>query len=211
MLAAKEPDTEELVERASQGDSKARQELLGRHRSRLRRMVAVRMDPRVCARVDPSDVVQESLTEAFQNLSDYLRHRPLPFYAWLRQFALERIQKLHRRHIHTQKRSVAREERWALPLPDDSVMKLARRLVAQSSSPSHRLVRQEQRETVKAALAELSARDREVLVLRHLEQLSTYEIASVLGISEGAVMTRHTRALEQLRGLLDDERPENHS
>src|SRR5579864_4019582 len=109
MVATNKPDTERLLEQASRGDAAARQQLLERYRTRLRRMVAVRMDRRLAARVDPSDVVQESLADAFQNLSDYLRRRPLPFYAWLRQFAWERLLKLHRRHIHTQKRSVTRE------------------------------------------------------------------------------------------------------
>src|SRR5215469_5432244 len=125
-MARHEPDTEELVERASQGDGSARQQLLWRHRDRLKGMVAVRLDRRVAARVDPSDVVQEALAEAAAKLSDYLRQRPLPFYPWLRRLAWERLVKLHRYHIHAGKRSVTREQ--VSTLPDESADELARRL-----------------------------------------------------------------------------------
>src|SRR4051812_405648 len=204
-MATGTPDTERLIEQAAGGDDEARQQLLARHRARLHRMIAVRMDRRLSARVAPSDLVQEVLIDAARALSDYLRRRPLPFYAWLRQFAWDRLLKLHRHHIRTRKRSVDREQQWALPLPGGSVMELARRLVASGTSPSRRLVRDELRDRLRVALALLSERDREVLVLRHLEQLSTAEVAAVLGISVGAVMTRHTRALERLRNLLDHE------
>src|SRR5262249_15431535 len=112
------PDTQELLERSVAGDAMARQELLVRHRARLRRMVAVRLDRRLSARVDPSDVVQEALADAAQHLDDYLRDRPLPFYPWLRQFAWERVVKTHRDHIHAQRRSIIREEP-NMPLPDE--------------------------------------------------------------------------------------------
>jgi RNA polymerase sigma-70 factor (ECF subfamily) len=204
MTASHEPDTDQLLDRAGRGDPAARQQLLVRHRPRLQQMIAVRMDRRLSARIDPSDVVQETLAEAVQQLSDYLRHRPLPFYPWLRQLACDRLAELHRRHVQARKRSVTREEP-APPLPDESVLELAGRLLARGSSPSARLVRQELCGRVRAALEQLAAHDREVLVLRHLEQLSTREIAAVLGITEGAVYTRHLRALERLRALLGDE------
>jgi RNA polymerase sigma-70 factor (ECF subfamily) len=118
MVARNDPDTDELVDRACDGDQDARQQLLVRHRKRLRQMVALRMDRRLMARVDPSDVVQEALTDAAQELSDYLRDRPLPFYPWLRQLAWERLIELHRRHLHAQKRSVRREDPDFLALPE---------------------------------------------------------------------------------------------
>jgi RNA polymerase sigma-70 factor (ECF subfamily) len=171
-------------------------------------MVALRMDRRMRARVDPSDVVQETLHEADQQLSDYLRRRPLPFYPWLRQIALERLIDYHRRHIHAQKRSVKREEQPLPRLPDESMLDLAHRLFRSGSSPSVQLQRRELRERVQRILSQLSERDREVLILRHLEQLSARDIAAVLGISEGAVHTRHLRALERMRKALGDEFPE---
>lgn len=198
-------DTEELLDRAAAGDDAARQQLLVRHRDRLRRMVAVRMDRRLAARVDPSDIVQEALVEAVQKLDDYARDRPLPFYPWLRQFAWERLVKAHRRHIHAQRRGVGREETGDMPLPDESALDLAERLVASGTSPSQQLTRQEQRERLREALTKLAPHDREVLVMRHLEQMETREIAAVLGIGENAVRNRQFRALLRLRAVLEGE------
>ena len=207
----KPSDTDELLRQATLGDNDARQRLLDRHRGRLRQMVAVRVDRRLSARVDPSDVVQEALAEASLHLDDYLRDRPLAFYPWLRRFAWERLVALYRQHVLAGKRSVTREERGALLLSDQSAGALADRLLAPGTSPSHRVIRDELLDRVRGALARLAPKDREVLVMRHLEQLSTAEVAAVLGISEGAVMTRQTRALVRLRALLDDEPPEGRS
>jgi RNA polymerase sigma-70 factor (ECF subfamily) len=204
-MTSASPDTDQLLEQASQGDDQARQQLLIRHRARLRRMVAVRLDRRLAARVDPSDVVQETLAEAARNLADYLRERPIPFYPWLRRLAWERLVKLHRRHILTRKRSVTSEEAGALGLPDESALELANRVAASGSSPSKHLVQAEELARVQAALARLTEREREVLVMRYLEQLSTGEIAAALGIREGAVRARHLRALEHLRRLLAEQ------
>ena len=204
MNAAHQPDTDELLERAGTGDRSARQELLARHRGRLRQMVALRIDRRMAARVDPSDVVQEALADAAQSLSDYLRDRPLPFYPWLRQFAWERLLQLHRRHVQAQRRSVGREQLRIFDLADESEAILADWLVHAGSSPSARLMAVELRDRVRTALASLEPNDREVIVLRYLEQLSTKEIAAVLAITEAAVKTRHRRALERLRRRLDE-------
>jgi RNA polymerase sigma-70 factor (ECF subfamily) len=201
-MTSAQDDTRDLLDRTARGDAAARHDLLGRHRDRLRRMVAVRLDPRLAPRVDPSDIVQEALADAAGRLDDYLREPPLPFYPWLRQFAWERLVKAHRRHIHSRRRSVAREE--PMPLPDESVQQLARRLLAGDTSPSRRLIRDERRAELRAALSELDPRDREILVLRQLEQMETAEVAAVLGLSEGAVRTRQYRALLKLRALLED-------
>jgi RNA polymerase sigma-70 factor (ECF subfamily) len=197
-----DPDADELLDRAQRGDSAARNALLVRYRLRLRQMVSFRLDRRLLARLDPSDVVQEVLAEAARRLPGYLSQRPLPFYPWLRALAWERLVKLHRDHIHAQKRSVCREEPRPDGLPDESAQELANRLVDVAGSPSAQVLRTEQRRRVQEALARLPSRDRELLVLRYLEQLSTREIAAVLGASEGAVKTRHVRALERLHTLL---------
>ncbi len=146
------PDTGELVDRAAGGDAAARHQLLARHRARLRRMVAVRLDRRLAARVDPSDLVQESLADAARGLDVYLKERPLPFYPWLRQFAARRLANLARDHIAARRRSVTREEPWELPLPDRSAVALAERLVAGGTSPSGRVMRSEQLALVQEAL-----------------------------------------------------------
>jgi len=205
MMTAGDPDTDQLLDRAGQGDLLACQQLLLRHRRRLRQMIALRMDRRLAARMDASDVVQETLAEAIRRLPAYLRDRPLPFYPWLRQLAIDRLTDLHRRHVQAQKRSVRREERRVPTLSGESALELAGRLFARGSSPSARLRREELRGRVQTALARLAEPDRELLVLRHLEQLPARDIAAVLGITEGAVYTRHLRALRRLHDLLGDE------
>lgn len=194
----------ELLVRARQGDRAARSELLEKYRQRLRQMIDLRIDRRLCSRVDPSDVVQETLAEAHRNLDDYLEEEPLPIYPWLRQFAANRLADLHRRHLHAVKRSVLRE---SIPQEegDGSVVGLADWLVSTRSSPSRNLIREEVRGQVQRALLELPERDREILVLRYLESMATDEIAAVLGISIGAVKVRHLRALERIRPLIDPE------
>lgn len=199
------PDSDELLARAGHGDGAARSRLLDRHRGRLRRMVAVRLDPRLAARVDPSDVVQETLAEAHRRLDDYLAAKPVPFYPWLRQLAQDRLADLYRRHVRAARRAVGREEPAGPALSNESVAELAHRLAAPAPGPSEAAHRREQAGRLRAALGRLPDTDREVLVLRHLEQLSPHEIAAVLGVSPAVVYTRHLRALRRLRRVLDEE------
>jgi RNA polymerase sigma-70 factor, ECF subfamily len=201
-MPLKPPDTDELLRQTSQGSAGARDKLLTRHQDRLRKLIAYRMDRRLAARLDPSDVVQDVLIEAARKLPDYMRERPLPFYPWLRQIACDRLIELYRQHIQAQKRSVRREEPDAIALPDESLAELASRLVTSATSPSQRLLRKEIQERIRNALKRLAGRDREVLEIRHLEQLSVAETAAVLGISQAAVKTRHLRALQRLQELL---------
>jgi RNA polymerase sigma-70 factor (ECF subfamily) len=153
-------DERELLQAAASGDSDAGQRLLAQHRGLLRQMVAVYLDHRLAARIDPSDVVQEALADAARGLSGYLRERPLPFYSWLRQFAWQRLLQLHRHHIRAQRRSVDREVPWDIALPDRSADALANRLLANGTSPSRRMMRDELRRRVQAAMDRLPERDR---------------------------------------------------
>jgi RNA polymerase sigma-70 factor (ECF subfamily) len=199
------PDTEELLRRTSGGDPDARSALLDRHRRRLRRMIACRMDPRLAARFDPSDVVQEAIAEADRRLDDYLHKRPVPFYPWLRQLAWDRLVEQHRRHLRAQRRSVLREQAEPLALPDASAAQLVDQLLAHGESPSAGPQRAEVQKRVRRALAALAEPDREVLVLRYLEQLSAREVGAVLGLNEAAAKKRALRALQRLRKLLEDD------
>jgi RNA polymerase sigma-70 factor (ECF subfamily) len=198
------PDTDELLRRVHDHDTDARGLLLQRHRRRLRRMVVLRMDPRLAARVDPSDVVQEALAEADRRLDKYAVERPLPFYPWLRQLAWDRLVEQHRRHIGAARRTVNREEAQPFRLPGSSFLALADKLLDQGDSPSAALERAEQRKRVRAALEALAEPDREVLVLRYLEQQSAAEVAAVLGITEAAAKKRALRALQRLREHLKE-------
>jgi RNA polymerase sigma-70 factor (ECF subfamily) len=204
MVESHEPDTRELIRRSASGDREAVDGLLARHRDRLRQMVAIRMDKRLAARVDPSDIVQEALTEASQKLPDYLRQQRLPFYPWLRHLAWERLIGEHRRHLGAKARSVTREEQDGMVLPDHSAVQLAAQLLASGTSPSVRMIRKELRAKVQQMLSQLSTPDREVLVLRYLEQLSTAETAAVLGLTVDGVKSRQRRAVERFSNLLAD-------
>lgn len=196
------PDTEQLLIQARAGDPRALEQLLAGHRQKLRQMVAVRMDDRLAIRVDPSDVVQDVLATAFVKLPEYLRERPLAFYPWLRQLAWKRLVELHRQHVQAGKRSVMREQPQGMAISEQSAIQLADRLAASQTSPSGQMVKREARQRVRDALQQLRPRDRELLVLIYLEQLSTTETSVVLGLSEKAVTMRHLRALERLRRVL---------
>jgi RNA polymerase sigma-70 factor (ECF subfamily) len=203
-MPSENPDTDQLLAQVAAGNDEAAQQLLARHRPRLRRMVAVHLDYRISARVDPSDVVQEALAEAFQRLPQFLQERPVSFYPWLRQIAWQRLVKLHRTHIAARRRSVHREGDVSVRLPDESVLELADLLASSGAEPSQRLVQQEIRERVRTALNQAQPHDRELLVMRYLEHMSLNEISEVLGITLAAAKMRHARALQRLERMLSD-------
>jgi RNA polymerase sigma-70 factor (ECF subfamily) len=194
-------DTEHLLDLVSQGESSAAAALLDRHRQRLRRMVQLRIDPRLAARIDPSDIVQDALGEAHRRLPQFAAERPIPFYPWLRRIAWDRLLQMRRHHLLAKRRSVTRED--VLPLSGKSEILLAERLAA-ASSPSEQLVRREMCQRVRRAIAELPDNDREVIVLKHLEELSFQEAAAVLEIGAAAVYSRYYRAIQRLHRLLNE-------
>jgi RNA polymerase sigma-70 factor (ECF subfamily) len=199
-------DTDQLLDRIVLGDASATEALLTRHHKRLRRMVYLRIDPRLAARLDPSDIVQDALAEAHKRLPDYAAQRPIPFYPWLRRIAWDRLLAMHRRHIAAKRRTVLRED--VLPLSEDSEMLLAERLAAtEASSPSHQLLRREIRDRVRQAIAQLPAGDREIITLKHLEDLSFQEAAAVLEVTAAAVYSRYYRAIQRLHRLLHESEP----
>lgn len=206
MSTAAHPDIEELLRRAARGDQSAVAALLQRHRQRLGHMVSVHMAPEVSARFAASDVIQDALLDAHRKLPEYLQQRPVPFYVWLRQITWEQLMRYHRRHLEVQARTVHREEKIPLEAFESSVAQLADSLVDGASSPSGRFLRAESSRRVRAALDAMSIRDREVLVLRFVEDLSQAEAAAVLEISEGAVNMRQLRALRRLRTILEEEK-----
>lgn len=203
MAESRDQESQSLILQAAAGDEIAAGRLLEIHRDRIRAMIAVRLDRRLSTRVDPSDVLQETMIQAHQKLPEYLRTQPIPFYPWLRRIAWENIVQLHRQHLLAQARAVTREERVDLALPDHSAVDLAERLIAKGSSATRQMMQKELKARVQAALAKLDARDREVLVLRFLEQLSIDEAAAVLEISHEAVKSRQRRALERFSQLID--------
>ena len=145
----------------------------------------------------------DALAEAADKIDEYIHQRPLPFYAWLRQIAWRRLVRQHVRHLWTVKRSVNREEQVDLPLSDHSALHLARQLQGRATGPSTAMIHREQTEQLRTALQQLRMRDREVLVLRYVEQLPAKEIAAILGVTAATVNMRHMRALERLRELVE--------
>jgi RNA polymerase sigma-70 factor (ECF subfamily) len=198
-------ETQQLLERAGAGDQAAFEALFARHRDFLRLVVQLRMDARVRARVDPSDVVQETQFDAFRRLRDFLDRRPMPFRLWLRKTAQERLLKVQRRHLETGRRDATRE----VPLPEQSSLLLAGRVMTSGSTPSQRLDRSETARRVREAVASLPEADREVLLMRNFEGLSNQEVAYLLGLDPATASKRHGRALLRLRqALLDGGFPE---
>src|SRR5262245_5680741 len=196
-------DTESLLSRAREGDAAARSELLELYRDRLRRMVAIRVDKRLAARIDPSDIVQEAMRDAFKRLGEYFATPEIAFYPWLRRIAWDRLMDMYRQHIAAEKRSVLKER--PPELNDESMAELAHNLAANSQNPRQQALAAELEARMMAALARLKPKDRELLVLRYMEQLDVEEIASVMGISRTAVTSRHLRAIQRLREHLSDE------
>lgn len=198
-----DPETEVRLSEAAHGDEGALRWLLERYRARLKRMIEIRLDDRLSPRLDASDVVQETLVDAASKMNDYVRDRPLPFYPWLHRLAAERLAQAHRHHLLAARRSAGLErpiDRLGL---DGTEWRLADALVANGTSPSRHLIRQEEREQVAQALGELPVSDREVLVLRYVDQLAFDEIAAILGIGTGAARVRHFRALQKLGPILE--------
>jgi RNA polymerase sigma-70 factor (ECF subfamily) len=204
-MNSRSEDTSTLVRKAVGGDRAAIEALFARHRAQLTRMIAVRLDPRLKGRLDPSDIVQDVLVEASQKMAAELAGNSVEFYPWLRGLAWDRLCRLHRHHVATRKRSVAREEPFETAEVDDkSVLKLAECIAASGVGPGSQVMHNELRRRVRAALTRLPDKDREIIVLRFLEQLSTKDAADVLGISLTAAKSRQLRAITRLQDLLGD-------
>jgi RNA polymerase sigma-70 factor (ECF subfamily) len=166
-------------------------------------MIRLRLDPRVRARINPSDVIQEAYIEVSQKLAEYLREPKLPFYLWLRLLTGQKLALAHRQHLGVQARAAGREislHQGAYPAASSAA--LAAGLIGKLTTPSQAAVKAELRIRIQDALNTMDAIDREVLTLRHFEQLSNSETAQVLGIKETAACNRYFRALERLRGIL---------
>jgi RNA polymerase sigma-70 factor (ECF subfamily) len=196
-------ETHRILQQAARGDGQVLGTLLARHRDRLRRMVALRMDRRLQGRIDPSDVIQEAYLEASARLAEYLRNPSMPFFLWLRFLAGQKLVTLHRHHLGVRMRDAGQQV--ALdhgPLPEASSAALAAQLLGHEARPSEAAIRAEMKARVQEALDGMGPLDREVLALRHFEQLSRAEIAQVLNVSEAAAGKRYIRALERLKQVL---------
>jgi RNA polymerase sigma-70 factor, ECF subfamily len=167
-------------------------------------MVAFRMDPRLRGRVDPADVVQDAFAEASAHRADYFRLTDTPLFVWLRGVVSNKLLEVHRHHLGTGRRDAKREQPLDAPHGPDTSAALCAHMTAGLTRPSVAAARGEVRTRLAAALDAMDPTDREVLALRHFEQLSSAEAAQVLGIQERAAAKRYLRALERLRGILSE-------
>jgi RNA polymerase sigma-70 factor (ECF subfamily) len=200
------PDpTDELqrIRRAASGDQQAWGELLAAHRARLRRMVALRLDRRLQGRIDPSDVIQEAYVDATAGLAEYLERGGMPFFLWLRWLTGMKLNAVHRKHLGCQARDAAREvslDRAACP--EATTAALAAQLLGRLTSASEVAMRLERKAQLQDALEAMDPLDRDVLILRHFEELTNVETAITLGIQEAAAGKRYIRALRKLKEIL---------
>ena len=196
-------ETLRLIGLARAGDRQALSALLERHRDRLRRMVELRLDWRLQARIDASDILQDAFLEVATRLDEDLRGPELPLFLWLRLVVGQRLATVHRHHLGTQIRDASREVAlYRDALPAASSAALAGQLLGRQTSPSQAAVRAERVVRLQEALNTLDPVDREVLALRHFEQLTAAETARVLSISEEAAAKRYIRALKRLKQIL---------
>jgi len=196
-------EVSELLQRAGDGDETALDRLFSQHRERLKRMVRLRMSRRLQGRVDDSDVLQESYLEISRKLGDYLDNPAVPFFLWLRHMTGLKLAEIHRRHLGTQMRDADREvslHRGALP--EANSVSLAAHLLGQLTSPSEAAVKAEMRIKLQEALNSMDAMDREIIALRHFEQLSGNETAEILGLSKTGASSRYVRAMTRLKSIL---------
>jgi RNA polymerase sigma-70 factor (ECF subfamily) len=200
-----DPEELDLLRRAGQGDEPSLQELFARYRGRLRRMVRLRLDSRVEGRVDPSDVIREAYLESFKGLPEYLRDPPLPFFLWLRSLTGEKLARAHGQHLGAQARDAGGEvSLYRGALPEASSAALAAQLMGRLPTASEAVARAGLKVRIQESLNGMDPLDREVLTLRHFEQLSNAETALVLGLKESAACNRYVRALERLHGILSN-------
>ena len=196
---------DDLIAKVKAGDEQAFAELFSLYRDKLKRMVGFRLDPRLRGRVDASDVVQEGYLDAAQRIERYLKDPSKSFYVWLRLVVGQRLVDLYRHHIASQKRAVDREVSLRMDSPSQATSCcMAAQLTGHLTSPSHAAARAETRARLEAALDRMDAMDREVIALRHFEELNNNEVAEVLGIKKQSASSRYVRALGRLREILAD-------
>jgi RNA polymerase sigma-70 factor, ECF subfamily len=204
-----------FVDRIQTGDRHALGEFFSRHHGRLLKMVRLRLDRRLRGRLDPEDVLQEAFLDATRRLGEYAADPRMPPYLWLRFLTIQRLQTFHRLHLGVQSRDASREVSLfnGSPPAADS-RSLAAQLLGRLTTPSRAAIRAEIQIKIQDALDAMDPIDREILALRHFEELNNGETAAVLGIHKSAASNRYVRALRRLKeirspnlGMLDDSGP----
>src|SRR4051794_15185077 len=194
---------DDLLDRARAGDPRALADLFDLYRARLRHMVRLRLDRRLAGRLDPDDVLQEAYLEADRRLADYLRDPAIPAFLWLRLVTGQKLTDLHRHHLGARMRDAGLEvslDHGASPRAIS--VSLAELLLGRLTSPTRAAQRAEMQLRLQEVLNRMDPVDREVLVLRHFEELSNAETAQALGLEKTAASNRYVRALKRLKEVL---------
>jgi RNA polymerase sigma-70 factor, ECF subfamily len=199
-MSSDSSETEALIRRVEGGDERALSDLFARYRDRLRRMVKLRMDRRLQGRLDASDVLQEAFLDVARRAGEYRTDPKMPVFLWLRLITGQRLMALHRKHLGAQMRDAAQEvslHRGALP-PASSIS-IAAMLLGRITSPTRAASRAEMQVRLQDVLNSMDPIDREILTLRHFEELGNRETAQVLGITKSAASSRYIRAVMRLK------------
>jgi RNA polymerase sigma-70 factor (ECF subfamily) len=196
-------DDERLIDRAGEGDVAALAELFGRYRTRLRQMVRLRLDRRLQGRVDASDVLQEAYLDVTRQLPHYLAKREMPVFLWLRLVAGQRLMRIHREHLGSAMRDAGREvSLYKGALPQASSVSLAAHLLGRYTPASAAVSRAEIQIQIQTALNGMDPIDRDIIALRHFEELTNAQVAEVLGLEISTASKRYIRALKRLQVTL---------
>ncbi len=196
-------DDEDLLARLRAGDGQALADLFQRHRERLRQMIRLRLDRRLRARIDSSDVLQEAYLEVAHRARDYLAQPTMPPFLWIRFLTGQKLLELHRHHLGVRMRDAAQELSLChRAAPQATSVSLAEMLLGRLTSPTRAARRAEMQLKLQELLNNMEPLDREVLALRHFEELSNTEVAHVLGLSRTAASNRYIRALGRLKEML---------
>jgi RNA polymerase sigma-70 factor (ECF subfamily) len=198
-------EIQQQVKRVAAGDETALAAVFERYRSQLRRMVQLRLDRRLQGRVDPSDILQEAFLDISGRAADCARREEMPFFLWLRMMTGQKLLEVHRRHLGTQSRDANREISLCQGYPEVNSNLLASQLMGQLTSASQAAMRAEQQVRLEDILNGMEPIDREILTLRHFEELNNSEVAQVLGLSKSATSNRYVRALTRLKDLLSEQ------
>jgi len=193
-----------LLDRVRRGDDEAINNLLERHRAAIRRLIDRRMDRVVQRRVDASDIVQDVLLEANRRLGDYLANPVMPFNLWLRHMARDRLIDAHRRHRVAATRSLDREVPLVAGTDDGSSAGEMAGVTDRELTPAAAATWHELERRFAAAVERLDDVDRQIVLLRHFEHLTTAKAAASLVLSKPATGLRYLRAMRRLRTLLDE-------
>jgi RNA polymerase sigma-70 factor (ECF subfamily) len=195
-------EARELEQLRAQGES-AVAELFHCYRDKLLKLITLRLDRRILGKVDAEDILQDTFVESARRIQQFIDRPTVPFFVWLRQIATQVLIDTHRRYLGAQKRDARLEQNGLCGEADDTnPISLVGQLADSLTTPSQCLVRKETLASMRSAVEQLAEADREVLILRHLEELSNNEVALILGIDKYAASKRYLRALQRLRGVM---------